>query len=184
MKISMTKMRAIYNVPGVDLLRHETLERLACEHKDITIEKYATVENFTGRKLRNRRVSNWWTKDDIETLMLQKVKRKTFLLQIEQKRTLKSVQRMFRKLTFNKILGMCSKEYENFVISRVELFVLNEPSRSKLSTRARSTFPPLSQHLTTTYENLCEYQLQQKIEGKEASESLAEITQFSHDVST
>ena len=58
---------------------------------------------------------------------------------------------------------MSSKEYENFVISRVELFVLNEPSRSKLSTRARSTFPPLSQHLITNYENLCESQLQKQI---------------------
>ena len=184
MKISMTKMRAIYNIPDVELLKHETIERLSCEHKDIVIEKYASVKNFTGRNLRNRRVSNWWTKDDIASLMLKKVKRKPIILQIEQKRTLKSVQRMFRKLAFNKVLGMTSKEYELSVLARVELFVLNEPSRSQLNTRARSIFPPLSQHLSTDYENLCEAQLLQEIERKEASISLTDITRFSHNVSS
>ena len=184
MRISMTKLRAAYNIPGVDLLKHETIERLACEHKDITIEKYSSVENYTGRVLRNRRVSNWWTKDDIESLMLQKVKRKPILFQIEQKKTLKSVQKMFRKLTFNKILGMCSKDYESFVISRVELFVLNEPTRSRHCTRARSIFPPLSQHLTVKYEQLCESQLLLEIESQENTLGSFDITRFSQDVSS
>ena len=89
---------------------------------------------------------------------------------------------MHRKLTFNKTLGCISKEYENFVLSRVELFVLNEPSRSQLSTRARVNFPPLSQHLTTKYEQLCEEQLLKEIESRELPLDLPEITTFSQDV--
>ena len=177
----MTKMRAIYNIPDVDLLKHETIERLSCERKDIVIEKYVSVKNYTGRTLRNRRVSNWWTKDDIDSLMLKKVKRKPIILQIEQKRTLKSVQRMFRKLTFNKILGMTSKDYELSVLARVELFVLNEPSRSQLNTRARSVFPPLSQHLSTKFEQLCEEQLEKEISRREVTFDL-HTTIFSQNV--
>ena len=179
MKISMTKLRATYNIPDVELLKHETTERLACQNKDSTIEKYIEVENYTGRNLRNRRVSNWWVKDDIQSMMLQKVKRKTILFQIEQKKTLKTVQKMYRKLIFNKILGFNNADYENFILSRVELFVLNEPSRSQLSTRARIAFPPLSQHLSTKFEQLCEEQLEKEICRKEVS---LEITTFSQNV--
>ena len=154
--ISMTKMRAIYNILGVDILKHETLERLSCELKDEVIEKYDEVQNYTGRNLRSRRVSNWFVKSDLPSEMLKKVKRKTFLLEITYKKTLKTVQKLFRKLTFYKILGFHTPEFENSIISRVELFVNNEPSLN--SARALKKFPSLSQSRLPAYEKLCSAQ--------------------------
>ena len=83
------------------------------------------------------------------------------------------MQKLFRKLTFYKILGFHTTEFENSIISRVELFVNNEPSR--ISARALKKFPPLSQSRLPAYEKLCSVQADIALEANRIGCSFFEV---------
>ena len=128
--ISMTECRAAWKVPSVDMLREETMERLALEEKDVVMEEVITkIEQENTRTLRHKTIRIGWNGTDLKSMISVKIREKPHLTIITQRTTLKYVQRMYREVSFMIDLGVPSDLALKTMSERITMFLLRDVER-------------------------------------------------------